>query len=419
MTEKMKIILPLTLAVSLFAGDSKVMAAGCEFKNGFLTVSSNNPEIGQCKDNEHLNNNTKKMEQNTANGRLEFDGKNITFTAGNVTEVLGPDNLLNSLGDLQNPSKASVLCSINNGFGALAKLIPAESVGDCSSNEITTNNITVQNTTKGEFISDGDIKYTDGSSTWILKPEGVKHRLNSERFVWEKDKPDGVKIINELTDPAVKAANLDRFLQKSGTSRSSTIKYGPKESPYYAITFDDGLIPANRWRILNTLIKLNRHATFFYNWVNIKDDPAFIKAVLDSGSEFGNHTLDHPHLANQTLGEILDGDLHGSFGATTKPYFRYPYLEENTQSDRRIASLGYYDIGTSLDCHDYNYGREFASFIINCVGNKLLADPNANIGLNHSQSGATVEGLEGEIALIENITHKKVGSLSELFSFQG
>ncbi len=312
-----------------------------------------------------------------------------------------------------------VSCVITNGFGEIKKARP-EMVGRCLDNEQTDPNtsLVIQHTSKGKFVYDGSFpEFTNGYETLIDIPSGIMERLNNERYAWEKNKPSGIKIINNLTDQAVKRDNVEKFLARTGLSDNSVINYGPKDSPFYALTFDDGLNSANRWKILNTLNALHRHATFFYNWVNIKNDPAFIRAALSSGDEFGNHSFDHAHRAFLSLSEILNGDILEMGKITTKPYARDPFGERSSASISLLNARGYFDVGWSVDCRDYNFGAGAVGVVLNCVAASLRSNPGANIGLNHSQSGATAAGLAQEIALIENITGKKVGSLSEQFGY--
>ncbi len=80
-------------------------------------------------------------------------------------------------------------CSFQLGFKALRDLIP-DVVGDCVDNERHDQDtgVTLQTTTNGQLIwrkADNWTGFSDGERTWINGPEGLQHRLNTERFDWE------------------------------------------------------------------------------------------------------------------------------------------------------------------------------------------------------------------------------------------
>ena len=80
-------------------------------------------------------------------------------------------------------------CSFQLGFKALRDLIP-DVVGDCLENEQhdPETGVTRQATTNGKLTwrkADNWTGFTDGERTWINGPEGLRQRLNSERFDWE------------------------------------------------------------------------------------------------------------------------------------------------------------------------------------------------------------------------------------------
>jgi hypothetical protein len=93
--------------------------------------------------------------------------------------ALGP-----RLASAQTPSCRFVL-----GFAALRDAIGPSRVGDCLEDEQHgANGDGLQRTTGGLLVwrkADGLTAFTDGFRTWIAGPDGVRTRLNSERFAWE------------------------------------------------------------------------------------------------------------------------------------------------------------------------------------------------------------------------------------------
>ena len=83
-------------------------------------------------------------------------------------------------------------CEFRFGFKALRDQIPGV-VGECIENERTeANGDTTQRTTNGQLTwrkADNVTAFTDGNRTWLVGPEGLQDRLNSERFAWEPPAP--------------------------------------------------------------------------------------------------------------------------------------------------------------------------------------------------------------------------------------
>jgi len=96
----------------------------------------------------------------------------------------------------------SITCSITGGFAELNAMIPNQ-VGGCLTGEYKiANGNTVQETVGGLLSfnpNDGLPKFTDGTDTWVLGPDGVQMRSNNDHFAYEA--PDtqvaGVNITND------------------------------------------------------------------------------------------------------------------------------------------------------------------------------------------------------------------------------
>lgn len=85
-----------------------------------------------------------------------------------------------------------VACEFRLGFKDLRDRIPGI-VGECLDNERTdANGDTIQRTTTGQLTwrkADNATAFTDGHRTWLIGPNGLQDRLNSERFAWEQAAP--------------------------------------------------------------------------------------------------------------------------------------------------------------------------------------------------------------------------------------
>jgi peptidoglycan/xylan/chitin deacetylase (PgdA/CDA1 family) len=75
---------------------------------------------------------------------------------------------------------------------------------------------------------------------------------------------------------------------------------GSRASGRVALTFDDGVSPANCRRILATLVSRGIPATFFPIGEAMRADPAFWRTVVAEGDPIGDHTLTHPEMPTLT-----------------------------------------------------------------------------------------------------------------------
>lgn len=81
-------------------------------------------------------------------------------------------------------------CQVDLGFASIARLIP-EQVGSCVDTPAydDLSGEAVQHTSTGGLFmwrkGDNWTAFTDGYHTWVIGPNGLQERLNSERFPWE------------------------------------------------------------------------------------------------------------------------------------------------------------------------------------------------------------------------------------------
>ena len=88
---------------------------------------------------------------------------------------------------------AAADCQFVLGFQALHAMIP-DTVGDCIENEQhhPGEGVTHQRTTNGLLVwqkATNHTAFTDGYHTWVVGPDGLQQRLNTERFDWEPAAP--------------------------------------------------------------------------------------------------------------------------------------------------------------------------------------------------------------------------------------
>lgn len=119
-------------------------------------------------------------------------------------------------------------------------------------------------------------------------------RVHAEELHWGlKKATDGV--------PPDAGAELNALLEKHG----AIYKGNPDEKIIY-LTFDNGYEAGHTEPILDTLKKEKIPATFFLTGHYLTSATPLVKRMLEDGHMIGNHSYDHPNMANLSEAEIAD-----------------------------------------------------------------------------------------------------------------
>jgi peptidoglycan-N-acetylglucosamine deacetylase len=128
---------------------------------------------------------------------------------------------------------------------------------------------------------------------------------------------------------------------------ATVVSHGSRAANEIALTFDDGVSPANCRRILAILVGESVPATFFPLAEAMRLDPAFWRLVGEAGDPVGNHSLTHPQmpgldLAGQIRQIALARTLEESIlGRPVLDVFRPPYGAFDAATLAAAAETGF------------------------------------------------------------------------------
>lgn len=163
-----------------------------------------------------------------------------------------------------------------------------------------------------------------------------------------------------ISRPALKnqAANIPTGSLPPGTQLSYS-RVANINSPFIAITFDDGPHASNTPRLLDMLSSRGIKATFFCVGTNVARYPNIIRRVIADGHEMANHTWNHPKLSglgDSGLRSELDRANAGilSVAGVAPRMYRPPYGAITARQKQLIMSeYGYPTILWSVDPEDW------------------------------------------------------------------
>jgi peptidoglycan/xylan/chitin deacetylase (PgdA/CDA1 family) len=172
-----------------------------------------------------------------------------------------------------------------------------------------------------------------------------------------------------------------------------------------SLTFDsDGGSAGNASRYLDILGEHGIRVSWFLTGDFARANPGLVQRMFDEGDDIGNHTLNHsdlispPRTDSFICSELTQADrvISGVTGRTTRPYFRPPYGDYNTQTLTLAARLGYRTITWSIDPRDWDSANT-AQAIEKSVLDSPSLKPGAII-LMHVNSAHEAEALPTIIA---------------------
>lgn len=133
------------------------------------------------------------------------------------------------------------------------------------------------------------------------KRYNIYYRVHIQDFGWLGWAVNGEKAGSEGLAKRMEAVQITvvpkKINQEEYTDSENSFKdtWMDPNKPMIALTFDDGPGVGTE-RILDVLEKYNARATFFMLGDNAKRYPFTVKRIVQSRSEIGNHSLNHPQL---------------------------------------------------------------------------------------------------------------------------
>ena len=181
------------------------------------------------------------------------------------------------------------------------------------------------------------------------------------------------------------------LLSAAGAAGAIVVSNGSRARPVVALTFDDGISPANCRRILAILVEEGVPATFFPMAAAMPLDPAFWRLVVRAGDPVGDHTLTHPEMptlsAAAQLGQISQGRSLGEsiLGRSMLRAFRPPSGAYDGRTIEAAAAAGF---GTVLlwDTSDRDTSRAGTVAEMLAAGERGI---NGSVVLLHCGPNAT------------------------------
>lgn len=182
--------------------------------------------------------------------------------------------------------------------------------------------------------------------------------VQAEAFHWGfKKSTDGI--------PPSAGAQLDQLLDEYGA-----LYKGQDNKKVVYLTFDNGYENGYTESILNTLKEENAPATFFLTGHYVKSASDLVKRMVKDGHGIGNHSYDHPNMANLSERQMkeewqkLDDIVRTTTGQKRTVYARPPEGVFNAKLLQVGNDLGYRHIFWSvafIDWHrDQPKGKAYA-----------------------------------------------------------
>lgn len=196
-------------------------------------------------------------------------------------------------------------------------------------------------------------------------------RIGSWTAIW-------VGLLGYSGAPAAFAAECPGHPDAIGTSR--TIVVDPREHPRIGtmqypetlplrdhevvLTFDDGPLPRNSYKVLQILADNCVKATFFLIGQQARANPEGVRKLVAAGHTIGTHSQNHPltfeKMSNERVQQEVDGGIASVTAALTDPsalapFFRVPGLLRAKNVEDYLASKDIQVWSADFDADDWRH----------------------------------------------------------------
>jgi peptidoglycan/xylan/chitin deacetylase (PgdA/CDA1 family) len=158
------------------------------------------------------------------------------------------------------------------------------------------------------------------------------------------------------------------------------VRQGSDRRPVVALTFDAGSDAGFTSEILDILAANHVAASFGITGRWAEANPALLRRIAAGGHLLVNHSYDHPSFTGRSTDrsplsraarlEQLDraeAAIRGATGATTRPWFRPPYGDEDASVRADVGSAGYrYELLWTVDSLGWK-GEAPADVVSRCL----------------------------------------------------
>jgi peptidoglycan-N-acetylmuramic acid deacetylase len=182
------------------------------------------------------------------------------------------------------------------------------------------------------------------------------------------------------------------------------------------LTIDVGGALLDYEKLLKALKDNDVKATFFVTGYNLKNNPDYIKLLLEEGHTVGNHTITHKDFTTLTDAEIKKeiADFEKLYkeitGEEPVKYFRFPYGKYSLHTLKLISDLGYTSYFWSTAMKDWEPRKNGADDAYNDIIGNLH---DGNIILMHQASKENIEAMDRILKRIKEEGYE-FGTLDEL-----
>lgn len=152
--------------------------------------------------------------------------------------------------------------------------------------------------------------------------------------------------------------NSPAIVGVSASARELPIYSVKRDNKAVSLTFDAAWGNEDTQQLIDILDSYGVKATFFLVGEWVDKYPESVQALYDAGMEIGNHSDDHPHMAQLSVKEIMDevslcsSKIEAITGQEVT-LFRCPYGEYDDEVISTINDMGLYPIQWNVDSLDW------------------------------------------------------------------